>query len=107
MKDFIERVVDTHAVKVKTFKLAAHLLGRKKHCYLTRSFKLVTVENVTYLRNAASVVFCTKCGNELNLIGRELSDLTFDEMYSCSGQKPVDPRGPKGIPNVSELLPAS
>lgn len=83
MKTFIKRVVNPRAVKVKVFKLAAHLLGKNKHRYLTRT-KLVEIENVTYLRKAASVVYCTRCGNELNLINRKIGDLTFSEMYSCS-----------------------
>lgn len=107
MKAFIERVVNTQAVRAKAFRLAAHLLGREKHRYITRGFELVTIENVTYFRNAASVVFCMRCGNELKLVGRDLYDLTFNEMYSCPGHKPVDPKGPKEKSNGSQLRPAS
>jgi hypothetical protein len=95
------------AVKSKAFALTAHLLGKQKHRFMTRAFTNVTVGNVTYLRNAASQVFCMRCGEQLNLIGRELADLTFDEMYGCTDH-PIDPTDPKEREtNGYELRPAS
>jgi len=107
MKTFIERVIDTRVVKLEFFKLVALFLQKKKHSFITRGFRRVKIENIVYLQNAASCVFCSQCGQELNLIGRKLDELTFDELYGCSGTKPVDPKGPKGIENGYELFPAS
>lgn len=94
-------------MKLRLFKFAGYILGKKKHNFITRGFKLVEMDNVVYLRNAASCVFCTCCGKQINLIGRELSELTFDELYGCPGTRPVDPRGPKGNEYGYELRPAS
>lgn len=107
MRAFLERMVNVQVIRTKTFKFVGHLLGQQKHHFVTRAFGNVTVDNVTYLRSAASQMFCTRCGKKINLINRDFNELTFSELYGCSDHKPVDPKGPKEKVNVYELRPAS
>lgn len=69
----------------KTKKHVVRLLGLRKHVYVLRTNKRVVMGNVVYLSMAASEYHCVHCGQEKQLIGQDLVDIPFLEMYSCPG----------------------
>lgn len=99
--------MNTDALKLKLIALYAHLQGLKKHSFRRKPLEHVRVDNVVYLRNAASVAMCYKCGTKINLIGRDLNSLTFNETYGCPSIYPIDPKDPKEKNYGNELRPAS
>jgi hypothetical protein len=85
---FLDSILTFGARTPRVRDLLVYLLDRRKHGFITKAFAVVSVDNVTYLRTAASKVKCYKCGLEMDLIDREVADLTFDELYNCPGQFP-------------------